>query len=226
MKTNDDKFTTEFGARMEKYVKLGLDEVNFKYITENQLEKKIGLKNNLVDFVIDNNILVEVKAIEIKPYASVNPDDKILANEFRKNLVKAYAKQMVNVANKLSKKDVFYGIIITYKKLFLGNSEDIWEQFLKEETLKIRKVEELKAIPYKNLFFIDIVSWDMLIQIVKNKKFSLIEILDKIKETDSTPKTKKFSFSMHLEKDFEFEKVDLNYLLDTYKNMKLKNTSL
>lgn len=226
LKTNDDKFTTEFGSRMEKYVKLGLDEVKFNYITEKQLEKKIGLKNNLVDFVIDNNILIEVKAIEIKPYASVNPDDKILANEFRKNLVKAYAKQMVNVANKLHDKEVFYGIIITYKKLFLGNSEDIWEQFLKEETLKIRKDEELKVIPYKNLFFIDIVSWDMLIQIVKNKKFSLIEILNKIKETDSNPKTKKFSFSMHLEDDFELEKFDLNYLLDTYKNMELKSASV
>ncbi|MGJ8746079.1 hypothetical protein [Polaribacter sp.] len=225
LKNNDDNFTTEFGARMEKYVKLGLDEVKFNYITEKQLENKIGLKNNLVDFVIDNNILIEVKAIEIKPYASVNPNDEVLANEFRKNLVKAYAKQMVNVANKLNENELYYGIIITYKKLFLGNSDDIWEQFLKTETLKIRNEDELKIIPYENLFFIDIVSWDMLIQIVKNKKYSLIEILNKIKETDSNSKTKKFSFSMHLEEDFELEKFDLNYLLDTYKNMKLKSSS-
>ena len=226
LKSNDDKFTTEFGARMEKYVKLGLDEANFKYRTEKELEKILGLKNNLVDFVIDNNILLEVKAIEIKPYARANPDDKILANEFRKNLVKAYAKQMVNVAAKLSESEIYYGIIITYKKLFLGNSEDIWEQFLKDETLKIRKEEELKIIPYENLFFIDIVSWDMLVQIVKNNKFSLIEILEKIKITDLNPKTKKFSFSLHLESNFDLMNFNLKYLLDSYKNMELKNIGM
>jgi hypothetical protein len=133
---------------------------------------------------------------------------------------------MVNVANKLREAEVYYGIIITYKKLFLGNSQDIWEQFLKEETLKIRKEEEFKNIPYQNLFFIDIESWDMLVQIVKNKKYSLIEILEKIKKTDSNPKTKKFSFSMHLEDGFGLEKFDLKYLLNSYKKMELKKASV
>lgn len=156
LKTYDDKFTTEFGARMEKYVKLGLDEAKFEYRTEKEIEKEIGIKNNLVDFVIDNNILIEIKAIEIKPYVSANPDDKILANEFRKNLVKAYAKQMINVANRLKEAKVYYGIIITYKKLFLGNSQDIWNQFLKEESLKILKEKNFKILPFQNLFFLDI----------------------------------------------------------------------
>lgn len=225
LKANDQEFTTEFGMRMEKYVKLGLDEVGLNYLTEKQLRDKLDNKGNLVDFVIDNNILIEIKAIEMKPYSSANPDDKVLADEFRKNLVKAYAKQMVNVASELYEKESLYGIIITYKKLFLGNSEDIWEQFLKDETLKIRQEEELKVLPYKNLFFIDIVSWDTLIQIVKNKKFNLIEILNKVREVDSNPKTKKFSFSMHLEDNFEFEKFDLKYLLKIYKSMKVEDSN-
>ncbi|MCD8416125.1 hypothetical protein G1J88_11880 [Tenacibaculum dicentrarchi] len=223
LKNNDTNFTTEFGLRMEKYVKIGLDETNIDYITEKELEKKIGLHNNLVDFVVDKNILIEVKAIEIKPFASVNPKDEILANEFRKNLVKAYAKQMINVANKLGASENYYGIIITYKKLFLGNSKDIWEQFLKEETLKIREEKELNILPYENLFFIDITSWDLLIEIIKSKKYSLIQILNKIKETDSNHKTRKFNFSMHLEQDFNFEKVNTNYLLESYKKLDVKN---
>lgn len=62
----------------------------------------------------------------------------------------------------------------------------------------------------------------MLVQIVKNKKISLIEILEKIKETYSNPKTKKFSFSMHLESEFDFKRFDLKYLLNSYKKMELK----
>lgn len=216
LKIKDEKFTTEFGIRMEKYVKLGLDEVKIDYLTEKQLEKKLGLKNNLVDFVTDN-ILIEVKAIEMKPYSGVSPDDKTLAQEFRKSLVKAYAKQMINVANKLKTEKTFYGIIITYKKLFLGNSDDIWEQFLEEETLKIHNKDKLKVLPHKNLFFIDIESWDYLIQLVKNKNYSITEVLDKIKETDSNPKTKKFNFSLHLSQDFQLGKLNLSYILKSYK---------
>lgn len=222
MKNNDDEFTPELGLRLEKYVQMGLDEANLDYKSENQLRKSLGKDGNLVDYVINGNILVEIKAIELKPYSSINPNNEVLANEFRKNIVKGYAKQIINVAKKLSSNDVYYGIIITYKKLFLGNSKDIWEQFLKVESMKICSPEDLKIVPYQNLFFIDIESWDKLIQIIKDRKIKLVDILEKIKLTDSKPETKKFNFSMHLEDDFRFEKYNLSYLSKSYERMSLE----
>lgn len=218
MKSKDDSFTTELGMRMEKYMKLGLDEIGVKYLTENDLKKTIGLNNNLVDFVIDKNVLVEAKAIEMKPYVSVNPEDDILANEFRKNLVKAYSDQMLNVAEKLNNNQEYFGIIVTYRKLFLGDSSDIWAQFLKDETIKLRNEESLKILPIENLFFIDLYTWDLLIQLLKRKTVSLIDILKKARENDSDPKTKKFSFSMHLA-EYNIGNFDCKYLEDAYEEV-------
>ncbi|WP_133535893.1 hypothetical protein [Tenacibaculum caenipelagi] len=212
LKQKDENFTTELGLRLEKYVQLGLNESNQNYTTENQLKKLIGLKENLVDFIISDKVFVEVKAIESKPYVGANPTDKILGNEFRKNLVKAYVKQMVNVAHNLKSQTEYFGIIITYKKLFLGTSEDIWNQFLEEETHKVWKNNEYLIIPYSNLFVMDIYTWDKLIQVLKdNSSVTLETILRKVKEDNATEETKKFHFSMHLD-DYNFTKFDLSYL--------------
>ncbi|CAM1345096.1 hypothetical protein [Tenacibaculum amylolyticum] len=212
LKQKDENFTTEFGLRLEKYVQLGLDESKQNYVTENELKKQVGLKENLVDFIISDKVLIEVKAIESKPYVSANPTDKILGNEFRKNLVKAYIKQMVNVANNLKKQPEYFGIIITYKKLFLGTTQDIWNQFLEEETLKKWKNNEHSIIPYSNLFVMDIYTWDKLIQVLQNNSNLTIEtVLKKVRDDNSSEKTKKFHFSMHLD-DYDFTNFDLGYL--------------
>ncbi|WP_430409568.1 hypothetical protein [Kordia sp.] len=212
LKQKDKNFTTEFGLRLEKYVQLGLDESNQNYKTENELKKLIGLEKNLVDFIILDKVFIEVKAIESKPFVSANPTDKVLGNEFRKNLVKAYIKQMVNVAYNLKAQTEYFGIIITYKKLFLGTSQDIWNQFLKEETLKVWKKNEHSIIPYSNLFVMDIYTWDKLMQVLKdNSSLTLETVLKKVRDDNSSEKTKKFHFSMHLD-EYDFTNFDLKYL--------------
>ena len=226
LKSKDGKFTTELGHRMEKYMRLGLDEIEIEYKTEENLKSILGNKNSLVDFLIEDNILVEAKAIEVKPYVGINPMDDILANEFRKNLVKAYAKQMISVANKLNNNKEYFGIIVTYKKLFLGNSYDVWEQFLKAETLKICSSEDLLILPFENVFFMDIYTWDYLIQVLRDNDTSLIDILKMIKRVDSEPKTKKFSFHMHLEDEFDSSNFELSYLKDANERIKPNNASV
>jgi hypothetical protein len=219
LKTNDVNFTTEFGSRMEKYVELGLKELNLNYTTENDLKKEIGKTENVVDFIIQENVLIEVKAIEMKPYTSVNPIDDLIENEFRKSIVKAYAKQMLNVINKQNKKTEYFGIIVTYKKLNLGNSKDIWDQFLKEATLKITDVDTVNLLPIENLFFIDLATWDILIQLLKNKTIELVDLLKSVRDADSNFKTKKEWFSMHLDK-YNITQIDLQYLTKAFDYLK------
>jgi len=221
MKNRDDNFSTEFGDRMEKYITMGLKEINANYKSENDLKSILGKEHKVVDFIIDGNILVEAKAIELKPIIGINPTDDNLANEFRKNIVKAYASQMLGVAETLKLDTEIFGIIVTYKRLYIGNSEDVWNQFLKEETQKLKTAEQIALLPVDNLFFIDLHTWDTIVQIIKNTKITLAEILTKVRDTDKIEREKKFTFDMHLD-DYKVTNYDLSYLSEAYDRIQLK----
>jgi hypothetical protein len=202
MKNRDSSFSRELGARMEIYMKLGLNELGIKYQTERDLRVLLGKHHNVVDFFVDECVLIEAKAIELKPYASVNPDDDLLLQELRDTIGKAYATQMLAVANKVKTDKELFGIIVTYKQLYLGNSEDMWEQFLEKETTKRLKnnLELTKPLPIENLFIIDLDTWDLLLQVLKENSISLADLLREVRESDAQPQTKLFFFSMHLKK--------------------------
>jgi hypothetical protein len=206
LKNRDEQFPPEFGMRLEKYVNLGLNEIALPHIKEQEIRSKYQLRR-VLDFLIDDQVIIEIKGIELKPQIAINPIDKVLGNEFRKNLVKAYKDQILPLAAKLNTPEK-WAIIVTYKQLYLGNSQDLWEQFMSSEI----EEDRTSVLPIGNLFIIDIRTWDRLIQIIKSKKISLIEILKEIKEDDKKPKSKKFTFDMHLDKYGE-PKLDLTYFL-------------
>jgi len=208
MKNRDDRFSEDLGRRLEKYVELGLSENCISFLPETKLKQMFGRESKVVDFLIDDDILLECKAIELRPYANINPTDDILLNEMEKSITKAYAMQMMDVIQQLSSDKEYFGIIITYKKLNLGETEDIWEQFLKRETEKIVQDENVRGkLPYKNLFFIDLASWDMVMQIAKTHKLSLKNILLNTQQA----KERKFGFYMHLD-EYKVKNFDLKYL--------------
>lgn len=210
MKNYDDRFSEEFGNRMEKYIELGLVENKIEHIRETGLKKILGKESKVVDFVVERNVLIEAKAVELRPIVSVNPTDENLAKELSKNIVKAYAVQMLTVANTLQLSDEYFGIIITYKELYLGETIDIWEQFLRDETMKIIPDEKyLEKLPADNLFFIDLATWDLMMQIVKSKGVAIGDILLKVRTERRTARL--FSLNMYLD-SYEIKKFDLNYL--------------
>jgi hypothetical protein len=218
LKNKDDRFTTEFGARMERYIAESLKYIYEKVETEAGLRRKFGRTAQIVDFILEDRVLVEVKAIELKPHIGVNPTDEKLGQEFKKNVVKAYAEQMLSIAEKLKNEKDLFGVIITYKNLHLGNSKDVWEQFLREETEKIRSADEINLLPIENLFFIDLHTWDKLMEILQRKTLSLVDILEKIKATDSNPATKKHTFNMHLD-EYHIGHFTLPYLMQAKKKL-------
>ncbi len=210
MKNHDDRFPEEFGDRMEKYIQLGLGENKIEFIPEKELKSILGKESKLVDFVIEKSVLIEAKAVEPRPIVIVNPTDENLAKELSKNIVKAYAIQMLTVANSLQGSDEYFGLIITYKDLYLGETVDIWEQFLRDETMKIvRDEKHLEKLPADNLFFIDLSTWDLMMQIVKSKGVSVKDVLLKVRTERRT--TRLFSLHMYLD-SYEIKRFDLAYL--------------
>lgn len=210
---DSERFSTEFGERFEKYVELGINEMAVNYKTETQLKKFLTSRSKVVDFIIEEDILIECKAIELKPYPSVFPDNEVIYNWLETSIVKAYAQQMMSVANNFNPLKEKFGIILTYKETYFGNGEDAWNTFLKTPTEEYATKENLdiNILPPKNLFFIDIATWDRIVLIIKSGETTLKELLLKAIRDNEKGETRKFSFHMHLE-DYKIGPFNLSYL--------------
>lgn len=218
LKTNDDKFTEEFGRRFEKYVELGLKESGVNYFSERDLIKNLGKEEKIVDYIVDNQVLIECKGIEPKPLSSVIPDDKIVYNAFKDSIFKAYLKQMLNVV-KLHETldDPIYGIIICYKDFYLSSLDD-FAGILSEKikAICIMNGWEVNPLPPENVFVISVVNWDIIVEYIKEKRVTLPDLL---KEAVSKNKKEKHKWFLGLLKEYGSAKANLSYL--EFENKKL-----
>lgn len=218
LKSNDNAFTTEFGYRLEKYIEFGLKELEITYKTETQLKKVLPKKSNLTDFlIVDENIFIESKATELQAHPYVNPTDELIYNSLKTSLFKAYFKQLVPVSKTLRPDKVNWGIIITYKELFWSNFSKLFE--IGKD--KYGENENFNHLPPENVFIIDIYTWDKMIQIVKDKKATLLEILQTAKLNNSKTETSKQLFNMHLD-TYNLGKMNLDYLQQEIKEFDIK----
>lgn len=210
LKSNDpNNFTQEFGKRFEKYVECGIKEIGYNYITENDLKKLLPDKSKAVDFIIQDKILIECKAIELKALSSINPTDEIIYNELKESIFKAYTKQMLHVANTLKANEEYFGVILTYKEIFWGDFTKLWDICKKDISENI----DFSILPPENVFITDIFAWDKMVQISKNGTATMLDMLKKAKKDNSNPNTSKQLFDMHLD-EYNLESFELSYLKD------------
>lgn len=218
LKSNDEKFTTEFGHRLEKFFELGLKELSLTYLTEKMVKQKLPAKSKLVDFVLpEDHIYIECKATELQAYPYVNPTDELLFSSLKTSIFKAYFEQIVSVSKQLSPTAENWGIIITYKEFY-------WSQFssLYEIGAKNYDIGDNSHIPPENVFIIDIYTWNIIVQIVKDGKSTLLNILKLAKENNKHAISKKLLFRMHLDQYFDNLKFDLDYFRDMEPLFKIK----
>lgn len=192
----DDKFTTEFGSRLEKYIEFSLKRTNIDYKTEKELKKLLPKGSNVVDFYLEkDNIFIECKASDLQPYSSINPTDSQLVNSLKTSLIKAYFKQLQSVASALLPQQESWGIIITFKELFWSDYKDLYETGIAQNI----ENQEYKYLPPENVFIIDFYSWNRILLFRQLTGSSILSILKKVKESNNQLSTKKLLFSMHLE---------------------------
>ena len=216
LKTHDNNFTTEFGYRLEKYIQLGLKEINVKFIHETELKKLLPQNSNVVDFMIEENIFIESKATEIQAYPNVNPTDELIFNSLKSSIFKAYFEQLLSVSNHLNPNKENWGIIITYKELYWSSFTSLFE-IGKDKY----PTQDNTQLPPENVFIIDIYTWDLIVQIIKNKKATLLEILQNAKLNNSKPETSKQLFDMHLD-IYQPIQLNLSYLTDEISQLDLE----
>jgi hypothetical protein len=177
LKKHSTPFRTEIGERMEKYIELGIQETNAKYLNETDLKSQFTLQK-VCDFLIEDNVLVECKAIELSPTAGIKRTKSILQNEFDSNATKAYI-QMLSAARKIGPA-IQFGIVITYKETFIGYGTDAFEEFMKEPIEAFIKSQQinLSILPPERLVYITLEDWDRLIRLKKHTRQKLAEILN------------------------------------------------
>lgn len=122
LKENCPLFPEDFGLRLEKYVELGLIENAIPYLKETDLKAKYNL-GKVSDFLVLEDILIEVKAIELHPRSGVIRSKEILVNDLSKSIIKAYC-QLIETATKINSEGQHFGIVITYKEMYLGFGND------------------------------------------------------------------------------------------------------
>lgn len=194
LKTEHKLFGEEFGKRFEKYIEFGIKEMNMHYKDENDLKRQLPPNSKVPDFLItDINIYIECKAIELQPYTSANPTDIRLRNALKESIYKAYLKQLAPSAHKLSPRAENFAFILTYKELYWRVKDLI--KFIPENDLP---KNEMLSLPPDNVFIIDIHTWHRIIQLVKDKKIDLLEVMKRAKSENANPTTSKLLFEMSL----------------------------
>lgn len=220
-----DSFSEDFGRRLEKYLELGLKECNLVYNNESMLKKQYNL-TMVSDFLIDEDILVECKAIELHPRSGILRKQDILLNELKTSVIKAYC-QLLSVANNINPQRIWFGLIVTYKETYLGFGKDAWIEFLKEPVLEFAKNNNIdpSTLPPENLIFLSVENWDHMIQLIKNDDLTLKKILLKAKEMSLSEDISEqvILFETVLERIGKVGKVDLSYLDHAHKLIELGN---
>ena len=170
-------------------------------------------------------ILVEAKGIEASHHTKAYPSDKIMINAYEENVVKALAQadkvvETFKVNNLIE--DAFL-LIVTYKELYLGDGEDVWNEFARTSLNSYYRIKDFNIKP-ENLFFIPINSFDLLLRITGGDIEKMIKIFKEIIK-QKNGETKKYIFEDYL-KEFDVEKskdIHLVKIFEDYlKNMQKK----
>lgn len=205
-------FMKSFGDIFEDYVRLAVEHSKVSYRDEEQLKifLKSKQKSNLVDFVLadeDTHIFIDAKAAEMNYWASVTHDPVELAKLLDSSLLKAI-KQANSVARDLaarnSKDSVFsprqknYLIAVTYARTNFGNGRALCDCVGMEAVKSAVGGDDNFKIPIENIYFLTIEEFETLVAQVHVGKIGLVEALERAKNLDANPLTRKFIFEQHL----------------------------
>ncbi len=226
---NSNEFSENFGTVFEKYIELCLDHIKVPYIPEKELSSRFPNVRKVIDFLIPHDectIMIEAKAVEMSPLAMVNPTNRILGNHLKDSIIKA-VKQLYSMAKLLKNNkgivknnETLFGIIITYKELYLTDGKDSFDEFIREKILDFLQEESIdeSILPPENIFFLSIGGFEALMRVIAKGGHTMPEILTKAVQNNSVAQTKKFVFRMHLNED-DVEDVYLPYIAKPFDSM-------
>lgn len=215
------EFSTEFGKVFERYIEKSLLNFGIKFKSESEQKKEYKFSKQ-VDFLIESErdvLLIEAKAIESSPSVRENPYDENLTNFYKKSLVKGVVQALTvlnehSLLSEASGKTVgdYFILIVTYKELYLGNANRVWDEFIGETISRYYPYLSAEKSFSKNIFFLSIQDFDRLVRIYNNNVEGMIRKLKELSSINGTVDSK-FVFGMFLneEVDVESDFLDMNF---------------
>jgi hypothetical protein len=195
---------------LEGYVSESLASVHVRFYRESKLRRAFP-SEKVTDFVVprdDVTLLVEVKSTEMRPSVMVFPANEQLIRELHDSVIKAVV-QGCSLANKLTKpsagldipnRSEFFLFILTYKEMYLGPGQSMWDEFLGEAVAGTLKREGInpRVIPPERIVVLSLREWDVLVSILHADSTLLSQILNEMVVSNRHPATAKFAFWQHL----------------------------
>ncbi len=195
---------------LEQYVDQSLSSIGLPYYTEADLKRAFPSRK-VTDFVLpcdDLTLMVEVKAAEMRPSVIVYPANEQLRRELRTNVVKAVV-QGYSLAHDLAissagldipNRSDFFLFVLTYRDMFLGAGQPLWDEFLQEAVEPELKSEGISPtlISPERIVLLSVPEWDMLLSILYTDSTLLPTILNTMVVDNRDPTTAKFTFGQHL----------------------------
>lgn len=204
------KFMDKFGLIFERYVEEGITRASLFYKKEDELMSVLNPKEKVVDFIIIepySNIFIDAKGVELNYLGMVSHLPEIVTDKTRSSILKGVEQYYSTINQILLSKYIDirnkenYLLIVTYKDLNLGNGKDFLDNIAKEKYQIIRdKYPDCSFLESKNIYFISIDDYDLLIELLLTKTKTLSEILKYAVESDKRYETKKFIFRQHITK--------------------------
>ena len=228
-KSDPGGFSGSFGYGFEKYVEIPLRYSGIKIFREDEV-KNILHEPSVSDYAMifgHDALLVEVKSAEMYPLLLQNPTPEMLKKSLRTSIIKGY-QQLFRTAYKmkalsgtpLSFSEEAFGLIVTFKPLFLGPPNLIWEEFMESCLREALSAEILDSAPLNSshIFCLSVYELDVLCAHARDKGKSLVDCLKVAVKNNEDRETASFMFVQHLK--------DRESSLDSFPHIKSKFDSV
>lgn len=205
------RFNNSFGATFENYVGKLIGVTGLPFATEAELIRTLPGEGKVVDFLIadgEANVYIDAKGVEMAQRGQVAHRREVVLGASRTSLVKAIEQGLGTCARVSHLKDDHsvirprsknYLVVVTYKELYVGNGEFLVATMGGNELQKIRnELETQTGTPTENMYFLTIDEFEHLATLVEGHHIGLVKALERAKEADRHPVTRKFVFDMHI----------------------------
>ncbi|WP_332400483.1 hypothetical protein [Vibrio metschnikovii] len=205
------RFQKKFTKSFESYVGTTLEESNFTYITEddiNETYKQHNRQGKVIDFLHQNNgssVFIDAKGVEPKEKLLVTDSPRMIKDKLRDNLLSGVtqgsrcAQILGDIAYKgLAPYENRYSIVVTHQDFYCGSGSKLVQYLGGELSYKVTEASN-GQFPIENIHFFSIADFEGMVAVCSKAGKDIAEFLDFCTEQEKEPATQTFDMRQRIE---------------------------
>ncbi|MGO9117250.1 MAG: hypothetical protein ACLQPD_06515, partial [Desulfomonilaceae bacterium] len=228
---NANNFMDKFGTVFENYLEQGLIYAEIPFLKESKLESLLPGTDEIADFLIVDDgatIFVDAKGVEMRTLGHVSPNPSIVSDTVKKSVIKGI-RQAFKTAMRIGETHKIgdlelglrdrFALIVTYKNHFLGPGRLFYECIAKDRLDQlVHECGDVEWIPFKNIYFLSVDEYELVIQSVKERKLGIAELLRMAANEDSNMLSGKLLLSQYISGEYRPEFMP-DYLVKEFEDL-------